>query len=162
VLLCIGNGFSYFGIIRCVFEFSLGIGVFAVTSNPKFRSIISGQKLLLLALLLVVICPLAGLADFWFIPLVFVLVLIGLLSFRGWVHRVLEHKVLVYLGEISYSVYLVHYFVKDVMVKAFLETVQSADLVWVFANVVVTLGLSALTYHWVEMPSRRFLVSRIK
>jgi peptidoglycan/LPS O-acetylase OafA/YrhL len=79
--------------------------------------------------------------------------------------RWLNSPFVLFIGDISYSIYLVHYLVICLLGKAIgvfeLEIgVQFAgipkSLVLMAATAVVTIPLSALLYQWVEMPGMRF------
>jgi peptidoglycan/LPS O-acetylase OafA/YrhL len=74
---------------------------------------------------------------------------------RGIVSRLLQHRVLVTLGEISFGVYMWHFLVFHYGVSAHPQ--MSA---WSFAGLVtvVTLGLSYLTWNRFELPARRRIV----
>ncbi len=159
-LSSIGNSIAQFGIIRCVIEFVVGIAIFFITSDARVQKSGHGNVLIIAALAIMVLGPYADVADYWYMPLTFMLILIGMLTCNGMLHRVLEHKLLVYLGEISYSVYLTHFFVIDFMGKAFLRNGQTAGASWLIACVLVTLVFSAVTYRFVERSSRRYLVAK--
>jgi peptidoglycan/LPS O-acetylase OafA/YrhL len=79
--------------------------------------------------------------------------------------RWLNSRVALFIGDISYSIYLVHYLVICLIGKAIglfeLETgLQFAgipkSLVLMAATAAVTIPLSALLYRWVEMPGMQF------
>jgi len=68
-----------------------------------------------------------------------------------------------FIGRVSFSIYLVHFLVLIVLTPRLFQIINapaSALLpVWwlgLFFTVAVTLGLSALSYRWVEMPSMAF------
>jgi len=69
----------------------------------------------------------------------------------SWVSRLLSLKPLVYIGKISYSMYLVHWPIK-VFAGYF---VRDYTLGWRWAPLVVALGLAMAQYHLVENPVRR-------
>ena len=79
-----------------------------------------------------------------------------ILAFRAlpetsWLRRGFAHPVPTYLGRISYSLYLWHW---PVFVL-FRWTVGLDGVVPMAAAVAVSLGAAALSYRWVETPSRR-------
>jgi peptidoglycan/LPS O-acetylase OafA/YrhL len=69
----------------------------------------------------------------------------------SWVGRTLSVAPLVYVGRLSYSLYLVHW---PINVFAANELGEGYTLGWRFAMVGLCLGLSALLYHQVENPFR--------
>jgi peptidoglycan/LPS O-acetylase OafA/YrhL len=77
---------------------------------------------------------------------------------RGPAARLLALRPLHYLGEISYSVYLVHY---CVLGGLNLLAIRPAGL-YAAAALVLTLATSAATYRWIERPARRFVTRRVE
>jgi peptidoglycan/LPS O-acetylase OafA/YrhL len=69
----------------------------------------------------------------------------------------LEAKILVYLGEISYSVYLTHMFVAEFVFRAFLRNGEYASPMLLVSYVAMTVAFSAATYRWIEVPFRKRL-----
>jgi peptidoglycan/LPS O-acetylase OafA/YrhL len=72
---------------------------------------------------------------------------------------VFGNRVVVYLGEISYSMYLVHWFVLKQVGALGLGALPGSVRVWAMFAVVI--GLSALTHHALENPARAWLRRRI-
>ena len=70
---------------------------------------------------------------------------------RGFLARILNLDPVHYLGEISYSIYLVHYCVLGGLCLLPI----ASDGVFMAAAVLLTLGISAATYHGIERPARR-------
>ena len=72
----------------------------------------------------------------------------------------LSHPVIVYLGEISYSIYMTHWLVRIVLRELFLRLAPSAPPPIIIAcYVAATIGAAVMVYHWIEMPGRRLLRS---
>lgn len=76
---------------------------------------------------------------------------------NGWAGRALRARPLVYLGHISFSVYLLHYAVE----LALQDTLRLADVevsvqnpLWLATHVGLTLIASHLTWRYFEMPAR--------
>jgi len=69
------------------------------------------------------------------------------------------NRLVVYLGEISYSVYLVHWFVLKHAAGMGLTALPDELRVWVMFAVVI--AASAATYHCIETPARVWLRSRL-
>ena len=72
----------------------------------------------------------------------------------GWISRLLSHPWLVYLGEISFSIYMVQGFVIWPFIKYFPANHPLAEGL---AFILAILAVSALSYTIVEKPSRKFL-----
>jgi peptidoglycan/LPS O-acetylase OafA/YrhL len=83
-------------------------------------------------------------------------VLFGVMIFvfayqRGAISKLLSHPSLVYLGEISFGIYMLHGITLDLMARGFGLRIDS----WFFPLCVAAIiGVSATTYHWIEKPSR--------
>jgi peptidoglycan/LPS O-acetylase OafA/YrhL len=83
------------------------------------------------------------------------------LPVRAWLSRLLVNRAMVRLGQISFSVYLLHFMVIEALRRTIgpltLPT-RVADLAWL-ASLPVLVGLSALpallTYRWIEQPGIR-------
>ncbi|MBS0493914.1 MAG: acyltransferase [Proteobacteria bacterium] len=152
----IGEKISSLGLMRCLIEFCMGlclgaIGCVANTAGGMFRF---SNSLTIIALMGVFVLLMNYfIPNYWFVPIVFV-VLIYILS-RGDVlfSRILSSAWIHYLGLISYSTYLVHFFVKD-WVKFFSESIGFGQLV---LYVLACLVASMVLYKYVEGPSRSIL-----
>ena len=97
------------------------------------------------------------------LPLVFCFaaLLIVLVNPRDYLARLLCGPVALYLGEISYSLYMVHSPWRELLKRTShrLGIDLSAASGMAF-SVVTALALAALVYHTVEMPARHFLRGR--
>lgn len=97
-----------------------------------------------------------GVVDVLFVPLVITLA-IGL----GSLPWVLSTRLMVYGGEISFCLYMVHELVHTVWGWAVLQfelTPQDNPWKWnVIALIVIALLISSLMYHFVEEPARRWM-----
>ncbi len=156
-----------FGIFRCMYSFFLG----ALTWRAVERVKLPRQSGVALAVLL-----LSGVATVWLpggraeplLPVLFcgLVAAVAALDERAWLRRVLSIRLLVYLGTISYSVYLTHAIV-IVLFLAVLgrlgipvavapeghnvymtSALQGTGLV--LLGVALTLGVSHLTYRFIE------------
>lgn len=91
------------------------------------------------------------------IPGLFFLMVVYLTIDTGWLAKALSNRVLVYLGEISYSTYLVHYFVYDVFRAGWVHTGQPVSIIALLVSFLVVLVLSMLMYKFVEIPAQAYL-----
>ena len=90
-----------------------------------------------------------------FIPIMFCPPLVlALATNRGQIARGLAIRSLHYLGTISYSIYLTHYCVLSAVREL---PMRLSDMASVGLTVLLTLIVSAGTYHLIEMPARRWL-----
>jgi len=92
--------------------------------------------------------------------LLFGAVIVFLANERDWVTRMLSLRFLIYLGEVSYAVYMFHW-VARVIVRVSLERVGIFDRLpsafVVTTYVLATLIGAVLLYHFVEKPGRKKL-----
>lgn len=156
-----------YGVLRCYAGFCLGILVYRVYEGLHRRATgaagelaIARDRLCLLVLALIAILLHAPVHDIWLLP-AFALLILGAALNRGTVKRALETPVLYGLGLISYSLYMTHWFVLDVTLRVRdglgggePGTALIAGLM--VAMIVATIGLSVITYRYVEQPFRRW------
>jgi peptidoglycan/LPS O-acetylase OafA/YrhL len=102
------------------------------------------------------------------LPLVLAAQLVILLTYRaaGPLGRLLAWQPLVYLGEVSYSLYMVHALVLSVTYRllakaAPLETLQAMAPLVVLAVLAAAQLVASLLFHLVEEPVRRAVTSRL-
>jgi peptidoglycan/LPS O-acetylase OafA/YrhL len=89
--------------------------------------------------------------------LLFAALVLALTSERDWFGRVLSRRTMVYLGEVSYAVYMVHWIARVVVRGAaekagVLDSIPSGLLVAIY--VAVTMVAAIFLYHFVERPWR--------
>lgn len=84
-------------------------------------------------------------------------IVLALAHERGLFARALGFGPVHYLGEISYSIYLVHY---CVLGGLGLLPIRSNGM-FLAAAIILTLGVSAATYHGIERPARRWIARRL-
>jgi peptidoglycan/LPS O-acetylase OafA/YrhL len=75
------------------------------------------------------------------------------------VSTVLASPIMLFLGEISYSIYLLHWIMLQASdrIETTFEVHGVLALLWFFAFVALLLSLSTATYYFIEMPTRRLL-----
>lgn len=147
-----------FAIIRCLSDYALGLVSFLI--YVKAKSLLSKNKLeialissLALALLLL------SFRGYDVIIVACFATLIPLLAAsQGIIYRFMSLSPMVYLGEISYSIYLIHYPLcrKLSFIPAW---IQSKTVLFDINHVVLILTIifSVLTYHFIEIPCRNFI-----
>jgi peptidoglycan/LPS O-acetylase OafA/YrhL len=171
-----------YGLIRCLFGFALGFACYRIHSlrpagmgAPNFGLMTVLECAIVAAVVGFVSAagtgPLSFLAPFVFAVAVLIFALEG-----GWVSRLFRFRFLRWLGTLSYSIYLTHYFfvlllpvVVKRVVRADLWTpmeLPTGQFVMAYGRdnfegtllygvvLAVTLAFSALTYRWVETPGR--------
>jgi peptidoglycan/LPS O-acetylase OafA/YrhL len=145
------------GLARGLFGFAAGAGMcrFAALTRPSDRQ--AGWAAGLAVLLMVILIEL-GLG--FFVPFTF-LVLITALAYRtGWVNTVLSSSPALFLGKISYSLYLVHS--TPLLIMDWYYQTNQRDGTWVdiVAYFAFVLALSTAMHFGVERPAQRLTRSR--
>jgi peptidoglycan/LPS O-acetylase OafA/YrhL len=95
-----------------------------------------------------------------FFSLLFAVVVAALSSDQDWLSGALSNKIMVYLGETSYSVYMIHLFLWEAVAatarKAGVLHGSGAPFVVVVALIVIALA-SFVSYHVIEVPARAYI-----
>jgi peptidoglycan/LPS O-acetylase OafA/YrhL len=154
-----------FGTLRCLLEFWLGISLFRISRLPLAASLLRHDACVIASIAVAILTLHFDVPDTLAILSFAALILAGAQN-RGAVSRLLESKPALWLGDISYSVYMTHWFV--LLSVRWLwnglrgqEFGASFSLPLAFASlafvVAVVLGLSTLTWRYIEVPWRRRL-----
>jgi peptidoglycan/LPS O-acetylase OafA/YrhL len=83
---------------------------------------------------------------------VFAILLVSLASARGMVGRFLSARIFVWLGEISFAVYMIHQILLKFFVIHFPERTEAS------IYFLVLIILSACLHHFIEIPMRKLLL----
>jgi len=170
------------GLLRCVFGFALGVACYHVHRNrprggrPANAVLATAIECVLVAAVIAFVSMVDKTSWSLLAPFVFALAVLVFASEDGLVSRVFRTAPLKWLGKLSYSIYLTHFFVVllvPVVVKRVLHVdlwtpMQTAsgqyvlaygrnDLegtLWYALVIALTLAFSAFTYRWIETPGR--------
>ena len=149
----LGENIGDVGLLRCLLEFTLGVTVFRVYGLAA-HLFPNATLMFVTGFIALVVGLTAGWPDYTFAPFALLIILISLLEGRSLGARALSGKILLYIGEISYSTYLIHYFVRDW--SKFLLVGHGLPPVIAFtAYVLITAVISVVLYHSIELPGRR-------
>ena len=140
------------GMVRMLFEFACGCLLFRATANGlrplPWLADAGAVSLLLVSVLWSKVIFLA-------LPAIALVVLLTAQN-EGWIARALSIRPIVFLGEISFSLYMVHWMTLHIaywmMPRVELDIPKIVLLNSALLSVV--LGLSMLTYHLIELPAR--------
>lgn len=172
------------GFLRCLFGFALGVAccrLYSLAPPARRAPNVAAMTLAELAVVAAVVLfvSAAGTTPLSFMaPFVFAVAVLVFATEGGLVSRLFHSRPLKWLGMVSYSIYLTHFFVVLIL-PGIVKRVTGADLwtamplpdgQWVMAygrNAVegtllyglalaLTLAFSALTYRWVETPGREW------
>lgn len=150
---------------RAFFSFGLGclIRTYLVAVQHALRRLPPTFWQCLAILLCCVLFAWKGAKGIYFIP-VWVLLIASLTFENTPVSRALSWKPFVTLGDISYSIYLIHIgllwaflLVRDVSPDSVAWILQLPPPVTLAGLFAIVIGLSYLTYEYVENPGRRFV-----
>jgi peptidoglycan/LPS O-acetylase OafA/YrhL len=155
-------------IMRCLPEFLIGALLYSVYRSRVLAFVLATDAALLLVMVL--LCGLLQFAapDFTII-LLFVLVILTSVGNQGQLGLVLNSAPFLWLGNISYSLYLIHWFVLFVATEAMRAGLGSdiarlppnLSLLLMTAMLAVSLALASLSYPFVEVVARRWLRRRL-
>lgn len=146
-------------LIRVMAGFLVGMATYQVShySSKLARVPVLGTIIVALIVLWV---TLGGPPQLEIGIVLYAVLVLTLASERDWLCRVLSLKAIVYLGEVSYAVYMVHWVVR-VAVRAAAEKAGVLESIppglVVTAYVTVTMLAAILLYHFVERPGRKRL-----
>ena len=149
-LQSIGENISKFGIIRCALEFTIGCCV-----SATFRTL--GPRNFLIKVTPIVCIGIIGLVnhkcdlrDYSTVPICVALLIFSIALWHKQL-AFLSPRPLIWLGEISYATYLVHYFVKDWF--GFLNIEPRVGAMATLVGYCVTvLILSGILHRMIEVP----------
>ncbi len=156
------------GLIRCLAESWLGIVIYRIYHHGHLKELWQKSTTMLFFLAWIIMVMWFDANDTLAIPAFAGLILCASYN-SGPITRFLNAKPNIYLGEISYSVYMTHIFVMQIFLLVWpkltgekfgvdLTLIQSLSLLTLsLAAVLVT---SAVTYRAVELPARRWLRAR--
>ena len=152
------------GLGRCLIEVAIGVSLFQL--NVLYRS----QKMARMydAIAAAIFCAIFVVFtytnyDFYFVPLAAGLILCLSLA-QGPFTRVLEWRPMVLLGEISFSIYTLHVFVmwlcQDIPASFKARLPFWIGALWLLAAHLLVIGLSYLSFKFIERPAHRALTGR--
>jgi peptidoglycan/LPS O-acetylase OafA/YrhL len=154
----IGFDITKTGLVRCLFEFFSGVLVCMIwrrnapKPNPLVTVAIAGAGSILAVLWF------AGLArETFVVPLIGSACVYCLARTSNGAGNPLSGRVLRYVGDISYSTYLIHYPLWTLFKLIFVRDVNHVAAPLMFLYLGATFILSALLYHMIEQPGRSWV-----
>jgi peptidoglycan/LPS O-acetylase OafA/YrhL len=160
------TGGATLGLPVCIAEFTLGLIAYFWFAMPGRMADTALGWLQVGVLTLIVLTLSFRLPDILAIPL-FILLIVACRQDRGLIARLLCHPLPLWIGRISYSLYITHYFLVRIMdapwqqaFPAIGDLVNEGSLLAVTVEFGLILLLAQLTYRFVEVPGRTWLRSR--
>lgn len=155
----LGSDIARFGVVRCLLEFLLGVIVGrSYLSGYLNIGLRFGGWIQLLGLVVLVVLTLFAIPDYYFVPVILVLLIVSLINQESVMARILSSRFFWWMGVVSYSIYIVHYWVKD-WVKFLSSEVGYAQF---FVYVVSTFVIAYLMHKTIELPARGWLRRRLR
>lgn len=155
----LGAAIPRLGLVRCLIQFLMGALIHRMlVHRPDIARVVALPAIVTGGLLLVgwfLAVPVAA-PDYAVVPIVWALWIYGLAADTSIAANIGRWRLGVGLGEISYSTYLIHFFVLD-WVKFLLVGPGEALVRNFLACIVATLVLSWILYRSVEVPGRRWV-----
>jgi peptidoglycan/LPS O-acetylase OafA/YrhL len=155
-LASLGADISRMALVRTLLEFLMGVFVGSLFVNHRAFLERHAAAAFIGACVLCVLYAATALPDYALIPVMFALLIAYLSVTRSWITAALSAPVLVYLGEISYSTYMVHYLVYDLLKAGFVSNTHQVNQLYLWLSFVAVLLLSVLLHHAVDMPSQKY------
>jgi peptidoglycan/LPS O-acetylase OafA/YrhL len=152
----LGADIPHMALVRTMFEFLMGVFIGSLFINHRpFLQRHSTTMLVAFVALCVLYASLPT-PDYALIPITFAFLIAYLSVTTSWITGLLCTPALVYLGEISYSTYMVHYLVYDALKAGFVTDTHAFNQLYLWLSFAVVFLLSVLLHHGVDMPSQRY------
>jgi peptidoglycan/LPS O-acetylase OafA/YrhL len=158
-------GHMGYGLARCLAEFTLGIGLFELWRRAVAARLLGSDAFFVALALAIALALHLAIWDVLVVPLMAALVLAGA-SNRARIGTALETRPMRWLGEISYSIYLLHWPVFIALALG-VGAVHGTELTMTPSKLEalallgialpLILGLATLSYRFIEIPARRLL-----
>lgn len=175
----LGTTFEY-GLFRCFYGFGLGALIYELSGRWRWSGTFAELAVAILTILLVAFA--SGAATF-LAPLLFAVVVLVFAEARGAISRLLRVPVMLRLGTLSYSIYMVHSFVQgrihdglewlgprigivmtrqDAVFGDVLVMSPLASDLMSLTMLALVVSAASLTYRFVEQPGRRWTRRRLQ
>lgn len=155
----LGDSISRYGVIRGVLQFAIGCFLCPLVLMMKKRELRPGAIIMVIPVALLTAHAVGLVPDLFVAPLSFLVLIVYLAGGRGSVSKVCRHPALVFLGEISYSTYMMHYFVYDWFKFLIVSSDEPVHPLLLLAAFAVIFFGSVFVYKWVERPAQRYILS---
>lgn len=157
-----------YAILRCLPEFLAGMLLYSGYQSGIFASVLANDAALAAVVLLLAALLHFGAPDLAIIPL-FPLLILAAVRNTGRFSPLLNSPPLVWLGDISYSLYLLHWFVLFVTIEIArrvpgLDSAMLApapSLLLITLLIAISLALATLSFRFIEVTGRRWLRQRL-
>jgi peptidoglycan/LPS O-acetylase OafA/YrhL len=163
-------------LIKCGLECILGIITYRVYDRGKYQQYVNINLLSIISMGSIFFIMhasgshLRSLHDVLILPAFSALILSTSLPNYGWGSRLLNSSFLLYLGTISYSIYMVHWLLNKILdvvwfyeFNVFFSKIVGGWAAWTTLGIYISLTImvASLTYRFVEIPMRKLLKPKI-
>lgn len=158
-----------YGYLRGIAGFMMGMLTYVAYTKEKIVHLFTRDSIALVTILVLLVSMHFGWNDLVYIPL-FVLLVLSFAANKGLLARICSLKPLQYVGDISYSVYMVHglmlFFAGDFYLKLVGITFKEGEMhqvsfvtgLWSsLLFLVLVILISSITYYGIEKPCRKWL-----
>jgi len=157
-----------YGFLRGLAGFMTGMVLYIFYQSRRINNVFKKDILSLVCCLAVISAMHFGINDGLYIPL-FALLILAFASNNGYVTKLCNNRVLQYLGDISYSIYMTQliilFFVPAIINASGITIPKIADKTFAFSTgilyclfiLVLSVALSSLTYRKIEVPLRKWI-----
>jgi peptidoglycan/LPS O-acetylase OafA/YrhL len=157
-----------YAILRCLPEFLAGMLLYSGYQSGIFASVLATDAALAAIVLVLTVLLHLGAPDLAIIPL-FPLLILAAVRNTGRFSPLLNSPPLVWLGDISYSLYLLHWFVLFITTEIarrlpgldFAKLPLAPSLVLIAVLIAVSLALATLSFRFIEVTGRIWLRQRL-
>jgi peptidoglycan/LPS O-acetylase OafA/YrhL len=154
----LGKDIGMLGVVRCVTQFTIGAILARVFLTGLVTHRLIRPSLFILAALFLFIGLMT--LESVMIPLAWAaLVLAVALGDENFAF--LNHRWLIFVGEISYATYMVHYFVRDIFKFALVRPDETTPLYYVCFALLTVFVASMPLYFLIERPAQRRLTAKV-
>lgn len=150
----LGIDIPRFGLPRALVEFCIGTMICALWQRWQTRPAFPAATAFAVAATLFAMTQTGALPETLAVPPLFAALLLGLALTAAHPANPLASRRIVYLGEISYATYLVHFLAYIVFKLLFVADPFAVPLPHLAGFLLATLAASAALYHWVELPAQ--------
>jgi len=163
----LNSTFDY-GFLRGMAGFITGMMLYLLYQSDRIKSIFKKDILSFASCIVVIAAMHFGINDALYVPL-FALLILAFASNDGYVTKLCNNRVLQYLGDISYSIYMTQliilFFVPAIIQASGITIPKIADKTFAFSTgilyclfiLVLSVALSSLTYRKIEVPLRKWI-----
>ncbi|WP_256973212.1 acyltransferase [Nostoc sp. T09] len=163
-------------IARCGLECVLGIITYKAYRRGNYQKYFNLNLLAIISITWIIVIMhnywhhWRSVHDWLILPAFSLLILAVAVSNNSMISKILNSQLMLYIGTISYSVYMVHWLIQEV-IKLFWayefneifgkSFTNYEDLLALGAFLMITLFVASFTYRFVEVPMRNYLKSKL-